>query len=195
MRRIKSKMGGHLEFFDKIKLEFYKSESRDMYLINGAEQETVNKNFIQDLDLIDSGFNLLKTLNNFTEENYPLPKIFNLLDETFALLNQDTSPELLIIAFESKLITILGYLHPLENCIQCKAKLSPETHFYQPDQLGIICQNCHTKSSLSKTITFPQIKILNFLQKGSLTDIIKLKIEPNDLSMTKQIVTNFKEQI
>lgn len=195
VRRIKSKMGGHLEFFNKIQVDLYKSESQQIYLIQSAEQRTLNKNFMQDLELIEIGFQILKTLNKFIEENYPLPKIFNLLDQTLFFLNKKQSPEILISTFELKLFSILGYIPPLENCIRCKKKLSTNSHFYHLEHLGIICQDCHSSFALTKSIDFNSIKILNFLQKGHLEDIIKIQITKEQLQLIQNILHNFKMRI
>ena len=177
VRKIKSRLGGHLEFFTKINFEFYKSASTDLYRINGAESMTVNKNIIQNLELMEDGYQIVQLLNKFTEEKYPLPKILKLSNESFELLNKRKNTDLILLTFQIKFFTILGYLPSFDHCLKCREKLKNSKNYFDISNLGIVCENCLSEIAIAQEISFPLIKTINFLQKGRFEQIMKIKIE------------------
>lgn len=195
VRKIKSKMGGHLEFFSEINFEFYKSDSSELYLINGAENLSVSKKIIQDLSLMEEGYKIIRLINEFTEEKYPLPKILQLSNESFKLLNQAESTDLILCAFQIKFFTILGYLPSFDHCLKCEEKLKDTQNYFELGNLGILCEKCLSAVSIVQKITFPMIKTLNFLQKNELNNILKIKLETKDLTILKNLTEKIIQSI
>lgn len=195
VRKVKSRLGGHLEFFCDINFELYKSDSSEIYRINGAEIITVNKKIVQDLKLMDDGYKIVQLLNKFTEEKYPLPKILKLSNESFELLNLGKSTDLILLTFQAKFFTILGYLPSFDHCLKCRKKLTDSKNYFDFNNLGIVCENCRSEISITQEINFPLIKTINFLQKGIFKQIMKIKLEKDDLFLLQNLLEKIVRQI
>ncbi len=195
VRKVKSKMGGHLEFFCEINFEFYKSSSGDLYRVNGAESTSVNKNIVQDLELMEDGYKIIKLLNEFTEEKYPLPKVLKLSNESFELLNQENDANLILLTFQIKFFTILGYLPSFDHCLKCREKLTDSKNYFDISNLGITCEKCLSEISTTQEIPFPLIKTINFLQKNNFNQILKIKIDATSLIILQNLVEKVVQRI
>jgi len=195
VRKVKSKLGGHLEFFSKINFEFYKSSNNDLYRINEAESVVVNKNIVQNLELMKTSYKIIRLINQFTEENYPLPKILNLSIQSFNCLNKDQNPDLILLTFQVKFFTILGYLPSFDHCVKCREKLQNSINYFDFNNLGIVCKTCLSEISLNQEISFPLIKTLNFVQKANFEQILKIKLEKNDFDLLENLVEKVVEKI
>lgn len=191
-------MGGHLEFFSNINFEFYKSDKSDLYRINGAETTSVNKNIIQNLELMEEGYKIIHLLNKFTEDKYPLPKVLKLSNASFYYLNAEKNTKLVLLTFKIKFFTILGYLPSFDHCLKCREKLTDSQNYFDFSNLGIECSNCLSEIAITKAIPFPLIKTINFIQKGSFEQIMKVSLQRNDLlfllNLAERIIENIAER-
>ncbi len=195
VRKIKSKLGGHLEFFNEINFDFYKSSTNDLYRINGAECVMLNKKIIQNLKLMEIGYEIIKLLNKFTEEKYPLPKILKLSKFSFGLLNEEQNSELILLSFKVKFFTILGYLPSFDHCLKCRKKITESKNYFDISNLGVVCQSCLSKIAVVQAISFPLIKTINFIQKANLEQVLKIKIEKEDLFILQNLIEKVVHRI
>lgn len=181
VKKIKSKIGGHIEFFTKTDFELYQSHSSELYKLTGANNLIVNQNIIDDLDLMKIGYEIIKLLNKFTEEKYPLPKIFSLTEKTFFALNQKQKTFLVFLHFQIKFFSILGILPNFQKCLKCEKKINNNQNFFDPIDLGIICPNCLPIKSNYPELDFNTIKTLYFLQNCIFEQSLLLNLTPEEI--------------
>lgn len=196
VRKIKSRMGGHLDFFAKIRFDLHKSTSSELFRINNAEMLELYKIFVQDLSFIHTGFNMMQLVNNFTQKEEQSPRIFDLISKSFLVLDKSKKNLEILLAFQIKFLSMSGFLPVFNKCLKCKTKLFPAEHFINLSNLSIVCNNCGQKSALYEPISFPHIKILNYFQKATLEQIIQIKLSKKDvaqfLSLIKKTITQIQ---
>ncbi|OGD56433.1 DNA repair protein RecO [Candidatus Beckwithbacteria bacterium RIFCSPLOWO2_02_FULL_47_23] len=107
IRRLTSRKKGHLELFNRVKLQIANGKNLDII----TEAETINS-FPQlrvNLNRVRIAYLLLELVDKLTAENQEHEAVYALLCATLAQLNSDTASNSLIVDFEARLLTFLGF--------------------------------------------------------------------------------------
>jgi DNA repair protein RecO (recombination protein O) len=213
VRKIKSKLAGHLQPFCVLNLAIAPGQRH-----NHLAGVTINKKLLplDNLAKMVLAQNLLAVVDDLTRPEKPDKKIFDLTSTFLSELNNCPRPDLGQIgqlvgdAFVLKLLAFLGYQPHLFKCVECGRKPGKELLFFNIKQGGIICNSCHqkltgrgststTSTSLEMPVTMEVLKILQSLLLKKLLffsnlgqpDRQKTLGVPTAKSLTHQIVTNF----
>ena len=117
-RKITSKRSPHIELLNLSVFTLYKSSRSTLSIVTEA---TTLKNFADlkgDLKKIGFSFYICELLNNLCAENQENNKVFYLLKDTLANLENFSSNDLFLDEFEERLLAILGFapkFYPIEN--------------------------------------------------------------------------------
>lgn len=118
-------------------------------------------------------------------------RVWDLLFKTLGILNNFKltagNLQLLYHYFIWKLLTILGYKPELHRCPICQKKLSPDRLFFNPQEGGVICNNCFEKLKVGEEISPETVKILRFIIAKGWEPISCLKISDQGLRNLKEI--------
>ncbi|MFA5413314.1 MAG: DNA repair protein RecO [Patescibacteria group bacterium] len=191
VRKIKSKMAGHLELFSVVNLMV--APGKIYYQIAGADRE---KNFLNikiDLGKTVLASFCLEILDIFTKTDHPDLKIYELLSEVLEIFNQEKNKNFLKLYilskfFVLKMLSILGWTPELFNCVKCKNKITPSGNFFDASRGGLACGNCG-RGGLP--ISTSAIKILRFVLKNNFEKISALKITKIQAREISKIVDAF----
>ncbi|MFZ5364201.1 MAG: DNA repair protein RecO [Patescibacteria group bacterium] len=184
VRKIKSKMAGHLELFSVINLML--APGKTNYQIAGAFEEKNFLNIKSDLGKTVLGSFCLEAVDIFTKTDQPDLKIYKLIHEILEIFNEGKSRNFIRLYalskfFILKLLALLGWAPELYNCVKCKNKISPNGNFFDAGRGGILCGRCG-KGDL--VISAAIIKILRFVLQNNFKKISALKINK---AQTKEI--------
>ena len=107
IRRLTSRKKGHLELFNRVKLQIANGKNLDII----TEAETINNfsNLRRNLNRVRIAYLLLELVDKLTAENQEHEAVYVLLCETLFQLNSDAASNDLIVDFEAKLLTLLGF--------------------------------------------------------------------------------------
>ena len=139
-RKIKSRLGGHLEPIMRSSLLVARGQSLD-----SVQQAEVLEGFRavrEDLDRLSQAIYMAELVDASTPEgqsNYP---IYRLLLETLRSLDGSAAPALLPY-FQLRLLGHSGFMPELHRCVECETTLEPGRHRFAPGQGGCLCDGCH----------------------------------------------------
>ncbi|MDY6911598.1 MAG: DNA repair protein RecO [Chloroflexota bacterium] len=174
VRRIKSKMGGHLEPLTNCSLML--SRGRNLDIITQSQTIESFPPIRNDLRLTAWALYLIELIETFTSEhieNYP---VYKLLLDCLQLMDKVSNSELLFRYFELQLLEYIGYRPQLKECINCKTPLQPVENFFSPSGGGILCPNCVNAEPLAQPITVDAIKVMRLAQQESYAQVSRLRI-------------------
>ncbi|MCD4705599.1 DNA repair protein RecO [bacterium] len=203
VKKVKSKLGGHLDYFTIVDLMIAKGKKFDH--IAGA---VIEKNFCylkNNLDRINFGFYCLEIVDYFIKEGKKDNRIFFLLKNFLDLLNTDkicyfktkTEKENLFIIsyfFILKFLDFLGYKPEFYYCLKCHKDVDfDKANFFSAQAGGIICSDCAKNSKIidCKEISNNSIKLLRAVSINDLSKIIKTEIDIKILSKCVKIIDEF----
>lgn len=170
----------------------------DFYNVNGAETIKSHYRIGEDVDKYLNAAYILELTDKALQENYPQPKVFNLLEDCLKLLETRTKKyETLSIAYEVKLIKELGVMPELEKCVECGSR--ENLTFFDVKNGGVICQKCAQKKminleeALNYNIEISIITILKYFLKNSLHSLANLALEDEKLEKVKKIINEYEK--
>lgn len=108
VRKIKSKMAGGLELFSVSDITYIRGRN-DLGTLISSRLKQHYERIVQDIDRVQTGYDLIKTLNKVTEDETEV-EYFNLLQNAFKVLD-DSRIDLLLVSswFNAQLLSIAGY--------------------------------------------------------------------------------------
>ena len=111
IRRLTSRKKGHLELFNRVKLQIANGKNLDII----TEAETINS-FPQlrvNLNRVRIAYLLLELVDKLTAENQEHPDVYQLLLDNLSRLDSQQAPPDLIETFETNLLSVLGFGVPV----------------------------------------------------------------------------------
>ncbi|MFH1560677.1 MAG: DNA repair protein RecO [Chloroflexota bacterium] len=177
-RRIKSKLGGHLEPLMRTSLLIARGQNLDA--VNQAEALEGFRTVREDLHRLSQALYMAELVDAITPEeqtNYP---IYRLLLDTLRSLAGDAPPSLLPF-FQLRLLGHSGFMPELYRCVECGSTLAPGLHRFTPDQGGCLCGSCHPPKVSVLPLSLDTLKVLRFLQREEYANIERLHLEQGTL--------------
>ncbi len=188
VRRIKSKLAGHLELF--YLTDFVIAEGKNLDIITGA-QVINNHQYLRDnLQLSNQAYYISEIVDKLVGENESNKKLFDLLKK--CLTQIENNNQLLLSYFSMQILGLLGHQPELDICAHCHQKLSElGKHYFSHQFGGIICQNCQQYDNQVQTIDINDIKLLRLLSNSDIKIIDRVKLD----STINNLISQFLEYI
>lgn len=145
VRKIKSKMAGHLELFSVVNLMV--APGKTYYQIAGADREKNFLNIKSDLGKTVLASFCLEVVDIFTKTDHPDLKIYELIYEILEIFDNEKMKNFLKMYslskfFTLKLLSLLGWTPELYTCVRCKKKIMPSGNFFDASRGGLTCGQC-----------------------------------------------------
>jgi len=140
VRKILSKLKGHLELFNHSKLIVHKGRTID--IITGAETIESFKNLKSKLSSASKVFLLSEILDKILHEEESHPEMFELFLESLQILNRGKGNGFLVNAFILKILSELGYKPELNKCVHCTGSLKKNELYFSPVAGGLFDGKC-----------------------------------------------------
>lgn len=187
VRKILSKMAGHLELFCLTDLVI--AEGRNLDTITAAQAKKCFFALRSNLQSTFVAKYLAEITDKMTHENDKHPAIFELFEEVLDNLNGE-NPKILIPYFELNFLAELGYRPELQTCINCRKKISHQNNSFDFSG-GLICEKC----SSAKKISADSIKVLRLILAHQLSYLSKVKLSSRVLKEVEEICAQYITEI
>ena len=185
-RRVKSKMGGHLEPLMRTSLLMARGQNLDS--VNQAEALEGFRTIREDLQRLSQALYMAELVDSITpdeQSNYP---IYRLLLDCLRSLATDAPPSLLPF-FQLHLLEHSGFRPELHRCVECDSALAPGFHRFAPDRGGTLCDSCRPPRSTVLPLSLDSIKVLRFLQREEYVSTERLHLEPGTLLELERLLS------
>ncbi len=142
-RRIRSRFGGSLELFTHGHLVYFERPNRTLHSINEFSVLNAFSGLREDLDRLAHAACAAELVAASSEEGDPNPDLFAALLRTLELLQGEPRADLVLRAFEVKVLKLQGYLPELYACMACRRPIGEGAGAWlSPHQGGLICAEC-----------------------------------------------------
>jgi DNA repair protein RecO (recombination protein O) len=160
VRRISSRMAGHLELFGEVNLMLAKGRQFDV--ITSARLARHPEDIGGNYDSLSQAYLWAEMLDKLTPEDQSQPDLYNLAAGAFRELGESGPDALLRLYFDLGLLTVLGYRPSLDECVNCGAKDESRQYWFSPELGGIVDQACRQGTG-SQPMEVAQIKLWRLL--------------------------------
>ncbi len=122
-------------------------------------------------------FFVAELLRSLTEENDPNPALFELTLRTLKMLNETRRPNVVLHAFEMRLLGLIGLLPRLDRCVWCGGELGTTDEVaFAADAGGTVCPKCTGSVPERIYVSRGALAVLNKLAATPLNKVERLRI-------------------
>ena len=173
--------GSDFESVSKMQISLYQKKQPNLSILKESSiiknYNLIEKSIYSSLAVFYIREVLLYSAKDFDERYFILmEKILNALEKLEELLNENDLLKnyinMLLRAFEMKVLYIAGISPQLDSCILCS---SQKSDFYSITEGGIICANCKISSKDAIKLEKEDIDFMRIIKKTSLIDIAQNK--------------------
>jgi DNA repair protein RecO (recombination protein O) len=190
VRRIKSRMAGHLELFGEVELML--ARGRNLDIITSARLIRDASNITYDSAGLAHGYMFAELIDRLVEEGVSHPELYAGAAEAFTELGlPDASYQLLELFFKLRLVSELGYRPELAQCVVCHRSDAESEYFFVSSVGGIVDRTCTTDRRLP--ISASSIKFWRLLLSQSLVAARKVTGTKELVQATLPICDDFLE--
>lgn len=177
-RRPTSKLSGATELFTYSRLLLAVGKSLD--IISQCEIKESFPALRSDLPLLARATYLCELTDRLVEEREPNPEVFDLLLSALYLLRRARSnPDVILHAFELRLLAEQGYAPELERCVHCGRELEPQGIRFSPLLGGMLCVGCRYAEKDSAPI-FPKTRDwMRRMLRAEPEELIDVEVPPD----------------
>lgn len=137
VRKSKSKLAGGVELFSVAEISFMRGRG-ELCTLTSARLRTHYGNIVKDLDRTMLGYELIKLLNKTTEDA-PGPEYFELLQDTFAALDQaEIHIDVIKLWFYAQLLRTAGHTPNLKTDTTGKVLDKNLKHGFDFDEMAFV---------------------------------------------------------
>lgn len=168
VRRMKSKLAGHLELFSHVDMHVAIGKSLDV--VTSARLIETPPQF--DYEQLASAYLYAQMIDKLIDEGDTPQDVYTIAQMTFADLLAKGASALGELYFKLRLAAILGYQPELTACVRC-GKTGPDyNYFFEPSLGGILDKACKMPGSLA--ISHDAIKLWRAILSLSLANVRRI---------------------
>ncbi|MFV9505756.1 MAG: DNA repair protein RecO [Oscillochloridaceae bacterium umkhey_bin13] len=193
VRKTTSKLAGHLELFTHASLLL--AIGRNLDLITQSQTLQAHPALRTDLGRLSCAYYLAELYDRFTEEEEENRPLFEVLTSSFSALDSSVNPDLVVRAFELRLLHLAGYRPHLHYCAACNTRLTEAANRFSPAFGGTLCPDDQSLDRNALPMEGPTFRLLRYLQSRPLADIEGLRPSVGVRTEAEQLLRAFIRQL
>ena len=193
VRKSRSRLGGSIELLNYGELVFFERPEKDLHIINSFDiLDTFNK-MRNSLTKTTYCFYVAELVGLIVSENNANPRIFQLLLQVLQTMSNVDNTELLIHAFELRLLTLAGYKPELDFCVVCNnlINLRDRRVYFIPRLGGIACRKCSAKELDAIELSQGSRALMKRLQSLNVSNINRFRASKRNSSEIRSAISAF----
>ena len=173
-RRITSRLGGHLDVLNRVRLTL--ALGRRFDVVTGAESAESFASLKSDLDRLAAALYLSELVDGLLPEAAPHPGAYDLLLAALRALDGEGSPESVLRYVELRLLDETGYLPELQRCLVCGKELEAGHHRYAPALGGTVDDRCVVAAGRVLPLSVDALKVLRHFARSDFAEATRLHL-------------------
>ena len=174
VRRMSSRMAGHLELFTQSELMLAKGANLDV--VTQADTRNPFRALREDLTRTSTAYLVAELADALTEELIEQPELFDLLTATLRALGTTDDPRLVAAHYQLRLLDVAGLRPVLMQCVICQAELAPGRNAFSAFLGGALCPRCGPGEASARPIDSDVLKVLRNLQRAGLPGTVQFRV-------------------
>ena len=162
VRKTMSKLAGHIELFTHASLLL--AIGRNLDHLTQSQTINAHSTLRADLRRLSCAYYAAEIYDRFTLEEDESQALFALLIESFGALDRSSSPDLVLRAYELRLLHLVGYRPHLHYCAHCGTLLDETADRFSPTLGGVLCPRDRHADRNALALGGPAFRLLRYLQ-------------------------------
>jgi DNA repair protein RecO (recombination protein O) len=178
-RKAGSRLSGATELFTETR--FLLASGKSLEIVQQAEIQQSFPGIRTDLEKLARATYLCELLDRLTAESDALQStdLYDLLLSALYLLQRATTyPDVVVHAYELRLLAMIGYAPALEHCVRCGELLSGRQIGFSPALGGALCNADRYRADDAQALSFDALKLLQLLASTEPEPLLTLQPAP-----------------
>ncbi|ADH60701.1 DNA repair protein RecO [Thermoanaerobacter mathranii subsp. mathranii str. A3] len=168
-------------------------EGQNYYYIDQWELIESHKNIEKDLVKFSVASYISETVNKILEENQKSEKLYQFLKHSFKAVNElQIDPLIFIVSYNLKLVSLLGYMPQLDNCIVCGKR--EDLKYFSNSCGGVVCTICKNKCFDARPLHEVALKAIKYFFKGDYEKLQNIKVSGVIKEEVDKIITAYMKE-
>ena len=194
VKKAKSRLCGRLEILTYGHLVFYERPDKDLHVINSFDIIEPFQVLREDLLKMAYCSYLAELIQHVEFLDDPDSDSFQLLLDTMFMMKATDDPEMLVRAFEIRLLTAAGLSPQLDSCVVCSNDIGNATMLgFNIPNGGLLCDKCKDEFRNKPVIYISRgtVELVKAIQRASMDLIPKLRILETSRGELKKLLRDF----
>lgn len=197
VKKLSSKLAGHLEPMSEVGLMIIKGRSLDY--VGGVIMDNAFLSIREDLNKLFYSGKIFALFLSLVKEGEKDERLYSLIKKYLEKIDEEEDfskekGELFYIRFVLSFLQVTGYAPELFNCIYCQKKLIKGLNYFSLKDGGIFCSACYISRREDEnqhllTITDDCVNIIRHLILSD--NKLKLKVKKKTLKETLSLINKF----
>lgn len=199
-RKPKSRFGGSLELLNYGELVFFERPKKDLHIVNSFDIINTFNQIRNNLTKTAYCFYIAELIGLVISGSNVNPRIFQLVLHVLPAMGDVNNPELLIHAFELKLLTLAGYRPELSRCVVCGSLIDEidlgnkdPIIYFTPRLGGITCRRCSAQKSSAIKLSRGSRALMERLHTLKFSNINRFHASKQNNSEIRSVISAFIE--
>lgn len=175
VRKIKSKLAGHLEPFTDVELMLAEGRG-DLMTVTGAKAITARAGLRTDLDRMTSASAVAELVSKLSPDRQVSRRFPGLVRDALGALNDSPEPTYTAAYFEWQLIRASGWEPQLGECVSCGVPLEAGQVSFSFQAGGTICRDCRTDDPQAVEVSVDVIKLLRLFTRRTYLEVAAVAV-------------------
>lgn len=187
VRKIQSKLAGHLEPFTYVDLMLAKGRG-DLPTITGAKAISHFSGIRKDVERMASAAYLAELVSKLNPDGQASRRFPELLRGSLEALDNGHDPAGVVAYFEWRALTTAGWQPELQHCVNCYQKLYPQGLSFSLAGGGVYCKNCANLDPEAFAVTPEAVKLLRCYTDRTFDEVEGVMVGKNVRAETNRLV-------
>ena len=175
VRRVRSKLAGHLEPLTDVEL-MLASGRGDLMTVTGAKARALHSGLRTNLDQLTAASAVAELVSRSAPAAEPNPQLSELTRTALAALEITDQPEWVSAFYEWQLVRAGGWEPELGQCVSCGRSLEPARTAFSFTAGGTICHECRLEDPAAVEIGPEAVKVLRLFSQRSYRELTQVEI-------------------
>jgi DNA repair protein RecO (recombination protein O) len=187
-RKAKNQFWGSLEPMSLIHLIYFGREHQTLFRLNHSDIIESFQTIRDDFEKLFTGIYFLDLIDAMILEGHWEPRVFGLLYQALAALNQQTELEPLSRLFEIRLLSLSGYKPQLEHCVLCRKIPANGMIPFSYAHNGILCSSCSNSTRIDIQFSVGTRSYINKLLEVEIKTCERLKFPKSQSEDIEKVI-------
>lgn len=190
-KRLKSRLAGKTEILNYGELIYFERAGKDLHLINSFDIIEPFQTIKEDLMKMAYCSYIADLIQHITSEAYSDPDIFDLMLSALYVIKFADDIEIIVRAFEIKLLEKMGLNPRLDLCVICASEINDEVPKFSIQSGGVICGKCVRSGHHAFNLSRESLETMRKMANIPLDIIPSLTIQDSNRQEIKKVLLGF----
>jgi len=193
VRKTTSKLAGHIELFTRASLLL--AVGRNLDIITQSQILAAHPTLRRDLPRLSCAYYAAELYDRFTQEEDESRPLYDLLVEVYNALDNSVNPDLVLRAYELRLLHLVGYRPNLFRCVVCNEPLSEAAERFSPTLGGVICPRDAEADRAAMPMSGPAFRLLRYMQSQPLSALEAMRLSPEVRGEAERLLRTYLRRL